>query len=247
MNTKSLITLGISLGVLFVGIIGFVVLQESDNDDASSDNDSNDSSLVTETGDSTIDPFTSGLAGETSMPADDFDFDAAQRQLAVLENTLELITGETTGTAIILDPVFEFNNSTLVIDQETLSFDLDASGFDIAQLGDNSLAIEEDVYPKMQLVLSGILIQDGGDLFAEVDSFAPVFYVEGENGENTPLAGEVSLDILVALQDLGVELPPVSVANPLIIPVTADVDSLQGVTITATEDSEIPFEFREGF
>ena len=219
-----LISTSILAGLLLLGITGYVLTR----DDSTSEENKDDTTI------------TEDLSGETSMPAPDFEENT--ESIAKLENALELATGTSTGNSVLVDELFVFDDTTLIIDQETMAMSLDAKGFDLGSIGNPNLQIEEDVYPLMEIVMSGLVEKDGSNILARVDSFTPVFYTAIDG---TPLAEQASLAIINEMESLGLVFPNVTEADPLILPLSLSLDPLSGVVLEATEDATVVFEFRE--
>ena len=186
---------------------------------------------ATETNSSTT-PTNNESAGEDealdAQPATDF----------IETNIPETLVGEHEGSALLLNAGLEFPEATFAA-TEGLRFQLEASGFDLALLADESLAIEENTYPRLRFVMGGTVSEVATkDFVLSLSDFTPEFYVLDLDGEEAVLSAEVQQNLLAKLEAVGVTLPVVSPANPNQFPVTIMQTVTGGFILEAAPESD---------
>ena len=161
--------------------------------------------------------------------------------LFVNERIPGLIVGESTGRARLINAGLEFPQAEFTA-TEALQFQLTASGFDLALLADESLAIEEGVYPRLRFVMGGRISEVATREFTlTLSDFTPEFYVAGAEGQEASLSTEVQQELLNKLATVGVSLPAVSEDNPSRFPVEVTESVAGGFVIEARPEAKQVF------
>ena len=161
--------------------------------------------------------------------------------LFVNERIPDLIVGESTGRARLINAGLEFPQAEFTA-TEALQFQLTASGFDLALLADESLAIEEGVYPQLRFVMGGRISEVATSEFTlTLSDFTPEFYVAGEGDQEAPLATAVQQELLGKLEAVGVALPAVSEGSPRQFPVEINESITGGFVLEARSEANEVF------
>ncbi len=219
MKNKALLSI-VTLLLIVIGVLGVSLLSKNDEGD---DNQTTTSELVES------DPVS------TSSPAEDLPDPETVRK--IMQEKLQRVTGINEGVAVAIQSSLSFPQSTLEITEDQ-TFNLNAGGFDLALLGNKNLAIEEGIYPQAKIIASGQLEIDGGDAFMNIDTLTPEFYIVDGDGQEQSLGAEVQAQLLGSIRAAQIEIPIVSKASPITIPV--DIRDLiqDGFEIESTEDAE---------
>ena len=150
--------------LLILGAGAYLLLTSSSKQIPNQENRANESAVPTTAPDSN--QVESENEASTSRDAAFFDVDIP-----------ETLVGEHSGSALLLNSGLEFPEARFSA-TEGLRFELEASGFDLALLADESLAIEENTYPQLRFVMGGTISEVATKEFVlSLGDFTPEFYV----------------------------------------------------------------------
>lgn len=222
MTKKVLISI-ITVLIIVIGILGFSFVKENmdsgeEQETTQTNNDSSESAEL-----------------ETSSPSGDGPSTDTIRE--IMQEKLTTITGLREGVSTAIQPIVTFPNSTLEI-TASQTFQLNAAGFDLALLGNDSLAIEEGVFPEARIIASGQIEIDGIDAFMNIDTLTPEFYVVDNNGEEQVLDTQIQAQLLGGVRAAQIEIPIVSKSSPITVPIDIQETIFNGYSIETTEDAE---------
>ena len=159
--------------------------------------------------------------------------------ILVNENVPEIILGASSGRGQFVNVGLEFTEVTLEV-EPSYAFTLESNGFDLGFLGQAELAIEENVYPRLGLIMGGRIDEIAPQEFSlRLEGFTPQFFALNNEGEAIALPLEIQQDLLSHLQENGVSFPVVSPTNPLRFPVEISQTIEGGFQITSQEPAVI--------
>ena len=236
MNNK-LLSLLSALIIIILGVWGFTSLMDSNNDEDDK-NDSSTSTSMVDTDDSDDeDPLSSAIDSVVDNDVVDGTTDALDSATSSLDaaSLLESLVGEKSGVSSLLLSTLTFPESVMTTNADQ-TFTLEAKGFDLAILGNESLAVEQGVYPLVRASVGGDIMATTGNVNLNVTSLTPSFYVLAPNGTETELEPEVQTQILAGLQAAGISIPEVTPTTPAVIPVSV-TPSATGFVIESTSSS----------
>lgn len=225
MNNK-LLSLIAALIIIILAVWGFTAALDGGDDDKDDDKDDNTTSMVED--DDSEDDLNANLSEEPEVDSIDSSIDATSQ--------IQALVGEKEGTASLLLSTLTFPESVMTTGADQ-TFTLESKGFDLAILGNESLAIEQGVYPLAQVAVEGEVMMTNGNVNLKVESLTPSFYVLSPNGSQTPLDGAIQSQIVEGLAAAGIAIPEVSPASPVLIPVEITPDADGGFMITSTSDA----------